>query len=221
MLVSDLITDEVPPLKYNDTVDQALHWMEEFKVNHLAVIKGNELVGLISESDLLDTNSGADEEIGKINLRFIKPVIHQAQHAYDALKLMTGMNVTLLPVLDDKEKFAGSVTYKSALEKFTGFSAIQEPGGIIELEMFKNDYSLTQIAGIVEGNDSKILSLYVSSLEDSTKIEVTLKVNKEDLSRILQTFYRYNYNVKASYHQSDFEEDLKGRFNEFIRFLNI
>ena len=221
MLVSDLITDEVTPLKYNDTVDQALHWMEEFKVNHLAVIKGNELVGLISESDLLDTNSGADEEIGKINLRFIKPVIHQAQHAYDALKLMTGMNVTLLPVLDDKEKFAGSVTYKSALEKFTGFSAIQEPGGIIELEMFKNDYSLTQIAGIVEGNDSKILSLYVSSLEDSTKIEVTLKMNKEDLSRILQTFYRYNYNVKASYHQSDFEEDLKGRFNEFIRFLNI
>jgi hypothetical protein len=58
-------------------------------------------------------------------------------------------------------------------------------------------------------------------MEDSTKIEVTLKVNKEDLSRILQTFYRYNYNVKASYHQSDFEEDLKGRFNEFIRFLNI
>jgi CBS domain-containing protein len=221
MLVSDLITDEVPPLKYNDTVDQALHWMEEFKVNHLAVIKGNELIGLIAESDLLDTNSGADEEIGKINIRLIKPVIHQAQHAYDALKLMTGMNVTLLPVLDDKEKFAGSVTYKSALEKFTGFSAIQEPGGIIELEMFKNDYSLTQIAGIVEGNDAKILSLYVSSLEDSTKIEVTLKVNKEDLSRILQTFYRYNYNVKASYHQSDFEEDLKGRFNEFIRFLNI
>ena len=133
MLVSDLITDEVPPLKYNDTVDQALHWMEEFKVNHLAVIKGNELIGLIAESDLLDTNSGADEEIGKINIRLIKPVIHQAQHAYDALKLMTGMNVTLLPVLDDKEKFAGSVTYKSALEKFTGFSAIQEPGGIIEL----------------------------------------------------------------------------------------
>lgn len=221
MLVSDLITDEVPPLKYNDTVDQALHWMEEFKVNHLAVIKGNELIGLVAESDLLDANSGAQEEIGKINIHFIKPVIHQTQHAYDALKLMTGMNVTLLPVLDDKEKFAGSVTYKSALEKFTGFSAIQEPGGIIELEMFKNDYSLTQIAGIVEGNDAKILSLYVSSLEDSTKIEVTLKVNKEDLSRILQTFYRYNYNVKASYHQSDFEEDLKGRFNEFIRFLNI
>lgn len=221
MLVSDLITDEVPPLKYNDTVDQALHWMEEFKVNHLAVIKGNELIGLVAESDLLDANSKAEEEIGKINVHFIKPVIHQSQHAYDALKLMTGMNVTLLPILDEKEKFAGSVTYKSALEKFTGFSAIQEPGGIIELEMFKNDYSLTQIAGIVEGNDAKVLSLYVSSLEDSTKIEVTLKVNKEDLSRILQTFYRYNYNVKASYHQSDFEEDLKGRFNEFIRFLNI
>jgi hypothetical protein len=87
--------------------------------------------------------------------------------------------------------------------------------------MFKNDYSLTQIASIVEGNDAKILSLYVNSLTDSTKIEVTLKVNKEDLSRILQTFYRYNYSVKASYHQSDYDDDLKGKFDEFIRFLNI
>ena len=221
MLVSDLITDEVPPLKYTDTVDQALHWMEEFKVNHLAVIKGNELIGLVAESDLLDANSKTKEEIGKSNVHIIKPIIHQSQHAYDALKLMTGMNVTLLPVLNEKEHFVGSITYKSALEKFTGFSAIKEPGGIIELEMSKNDYSLTQISSIVEGNDAKILSLYVSSLPDSTKVEVTIKVNKEDLSRILQTFYRYNYTVKASYHQSDFEEDLKGRFNEFMRFLNI
>jgi CBS domain-containing protein len=195
--------------------------MEEFKVNHLAVIKGKELIGLIAESDLLDANNDTSEEVGKINIHFIKPVIHQGQHAYDALKLMTSMNLTLLPILDEKEMFAGSVTYKSALEKFTGFSAIQEPGGIIELEMFKNDYSLTQIASIVEGNDAKVLSLYVSSLEDSTKIEVTIKVNVEDLSRILQTFNRYNYNVKASYHQSDFNEDLKGKFNEFIRFLDI
>jgi CBS domain-containing protein len=221
MLVKDLITEEVPPLKYTDTIDKALAWMEEFKVHHLSVINGDQLIGIISESDLLDSNGNTNEEIGKLNLHFTRPIIQLGQHAYDALKLLVNLNVTVLPVLDGNEKFAGSVTYKSALEKFTGFSAINEPGGIIELEMFKNDYSLTQISSIVEGNDAKILSLYVNSLADSTKIEVTLKVNKEDLSRILQTFYRYNYSVKASYHQSDYDDDLKGKFDEFIRFLNI
>lgn len=221
MLVEDLITDEVPPLKNTDTVEQALQWMEEFKVNHLPVIKGKELLGLIAESDLLDANKKVEDHLEGSNIHLLRPMIHKAQHAYDALKMMSAMNLTLLPVLDDKEHFVGSITYKSALERFTGFSAIQEPGGIIELEMHKADYSLVQIAGIIEGNDAKILSLYVSSIPDSSRIEVTIKINKEDLSRILQTFNRYNYNVKASYHQSDFEDDLKGRFNEFMRFLNI
>ncbi|MCD6065507.1 MAG: hypothetical protein K0S33_333 [Bacteroidetes bacterium] len=221
MLVADLITDEVPPLKNTDTIDQALHWMEEFKVTHLAVTKGKEFLGLVAESDLLDANRRPEEEIEQSKLHLLRPVIHQAQHAYDALKLMAAMNLTLLPVLDDKDQFAGSITYKSALEKFTGFSAIQEPGGIIELEMPKADYSLVQIAGIIEGNDAKVLSLYVASVTDSNMIEVTIKVNNEDLTRILQTFNRYAYRVKASYHQSEFEDDLKGKFNEFMRFLNI
>jgi len=221
MLVKDLITEEVPPLKFSDTIEKALTWMEEFKVNHLSVINGDQLIGIVAESDLLDSNENPDEIIGKLNLHFTKPIIQVGQHAYDALKLMVNLNVTVLPVVDDKNTFIGSITYKSALEKFTGFSAINEPGGIIELEMFKNDYSLTQIASIVEGNDAKILSVYVNSLTDSTKIEITLKINKEDLSRILQTFYRYNYSVKASYHQSDYDDDLKGKFDEFIRFLNI
>jgi hypothetical protein len=107
------------------------------------------------------------------------------------------------------------------LDRLAGLSAVMEQGGIIELEINKNDYSLTQIASIVEGNDSKILSCYVSSLPDTTKILVTLKLNRDDLSRVLQTFYRYNYEVKASYHQAGYEDDLKHRFDEFIKYLNV
>ncbi len=221
MLITDLITDEVPPLKHNDTIDLALHWMEEFKITHLAVIKDRELVGLVSEADLLDSNSKREEELENSKVHMIKPVIHGSQHAYDALKLMSAMNLTLLPVLDDQDRFLGSITQKSALEKMSGISAVMDPGGIIELEMNKNDYSLTQIASIIEGNDARVLSCYLTSLPDSTKIEVTIKINKEDLSRILQTFYRYNYHVKASYHQQQYSDDLKHRFNEFMRFINI
>ncbi len=220
MLIADLITHDIPALRPADTIEQALDWMEEFKVEHLPVLSHKALTGIVSESDLqaLNDNKG---KIGDHQFRFMRPIIHPQQHAFDALKLMSGMHLTLIPVLDDNDNYIGSVTQKSVLDKIAGFSSVMEQGGIIELELNKNDYSLTQIASIVEGNDAKILSCYVTSTPDSNKIEVTLKINREELSRILQTFNRYNYNVKASYHQAGYEDDLKNKFDEFMRFLNI
>jgi acetoin utilization protein AcuB len=220
MLIKDLITHEVPALKPVDTIEQALDWMEEFKVNHLPVLTSKKLTGIVSEEDLqaLHDNGG---RIGDHQFRYLRPIIHPSQHAFDAIKLMSSLHLSLLPVLDDEDNYMGCVTQKSVLDKMAGLSAVMEQGGIIELELNKNDYSLTQIASIVESNDAKILSCYVTSLPDSTKIEVTLKINREDLTRILQTFNRYNYNVKASYHQAGYEDDLKNRFNEFMRFLDI
>jgi hypothetical protein len=83
------------------------------------------------------------------------------------------------------------------------------------------DYSLSQIEQIVEGNDAKVLNMHINAHHDTTKMEVTLKVNKEDLSGLLQTFARYNYTVKATFHQNQFNDDVKKRFDEFIHFLNI
>lgn len=220
MLVSDLITDEIPPLKHTDTVQMALDWMEQFKVSHLAVIKERELVGIVSEHDLIDY-SNLDEKLEDLKVPLLKPIIHNYQHTYDLLKLMMSFNLTLIPVLDDKEQYKGCISLKGLLQNISTMASVQNVGGVIVLEVNQVDYSLTQIANIIEGNDAKILSAHVSSIPDSTKMEVTLKINKEDLSRILQTFYRYNYNVKASFHNSDFESGLKDKLDQFMHFLNI
>lgn len=220
MLVADLITDEIPPLKHTDTVEKALDWMEQFKVSHLAVVKDRELVGLVAEHDLLDY-SHLEEKIEELKLPLLKPIIHNYQHTYDLLKLMMSFNLTLIPVLDDQEHYKGCITLKGLLHNISTMASVQDLGGVIVLEVNQADYSLTQIASIVEGNDAKILSSHISSNPDSTKIEVTLKVNKEDLSRILQTFYRYNYTVKASFQNSDFENNLKGKLDQFLHYLNM
>ncbi len=220
MLVSDLITDEIPPLKITDTVEMALDWMEQFKVSHLALVSNRQLLGVVAESDLLDYNN-AEESFETAKLPILKPIIHNYQHTYELLKLMSSLNLTLIPVLDDNEFYKGSITLKGIVDNLSTMAAVQNPGGVIVLELNQNDYSVTQIGNIIEGNDAKILSLHVSSIPDSTKIEVTVKVNREDLSRILQTFGRYNYTVKASYNYGDYENDLKNKLDEFIHFLNI
>jgi acetoin utilization protein AcuB len=220
MLVSDLITDEIPPLKTSDTVELALDWMEQFKVSHLAVVNNRELVGVVSENDLLDYEH-PEQKISEIKVPLLKPIIHYHQHTYDLVKLMNSLNLTLIPVLDENDFYKGCITLKGIVQNLSNMTAIHNPGGVIVLEMNQNDYSVTQIGNIIEGNDARILSLHVSSVPDSVKLEVTIKVNKEDLSRILQTFNRYNYTVKATFQQSDFESGLKDKLNEFLHFLNI
>jgi acetoin utilization protein AcuB len=220
MLVSDLLTDEIPPLKISDTVELALDWMEQFKVSHLAVVKDRELIGIVSEHDLMDYNH-PEETLEELKAPLLKPIIHNYQHTYDLLKLMMSFNLTLIPVLDDKELYKGCITLKGLLQNISTMASVQDPGGVIVLEVNQADYSLTQIANIVEGNDSKVLSAHVSSIPESTKMEVTIKVNTEDLSRILQTFYRYNYTVKASFQNSNFESAIKDKLDEFLHFMNI
>ena len=55
--------------------------------------------------------------------------------------------------------------------------ALDNPGGIIILELNINDYNLTEIAHIIESNNAHILNLFVVTNNESTKLEVNIKLN--------------------------------------------
>ena len=99
-------------------------------------------------------------------------------------------------------------------------ATIQSAGGVIVLEMNKNDYSLTEIASIVESNNTKILSSYIISKPDSTDIEVTIKLNKQDITTIIKDFERREYHVSASYKEVENDVDFLERYVSLMRFLN-
>jgi acetoin utilization protein AcuB len=219
MLAVDLITDEIPPLKTSDTGLKALNWMDEFKVSHLPIVNKVKLLGLISDTDILDMNS-PEEAIGNHELSMMKAFVNHKLHLYQVIKVVASLNLTLIPVLDDDENYLGIITLNKLLQEMSNISAINEPGGIVILELNVNDYSLSTIAQIVESNNAKILSSYITSHSDSTKLEVTLKINRSDLTTILKTFERYNYTIKASFHQSEMVDDVKVRFEMLMNYLN-
>jgi hypothetical protein len=107
------------------------------------------------------------------------------------------------------------------IENLASITAVDNPGGIIVLELNVNDFSLTEIAQIIESNDARLLSLYMTSQPDSTRSEITLKIDRMDIQPILQTFLRYNYTIKASYFESDYTDDLRDRYDMLMNYLNI
>lgn len=220
MYARELISDDIPPLKTSDTGERALAWMDEFRVSHLPIVNNVDFLGLISESDILDFNS-ASEPIGGHSLNLSRPYVFDYQHTYDVLKVMSSLKLSVIPVLNDKDQYLGLIHLSTLLQHFAEMASMKESGGLLILELNLHDYSLSEIARIVESNDAKILSLYISSHIDSTKLELTIKINRTDLSGIIQTFNRFNYTIKASFHQSEYVDDLKDRFDSFMSFINI
>lgn len=220
MHASDLISEDIVPLKPTDPVSLALERMEEIKSMHLPVVENGHLVGMVKESDLSDGNQ-ARKAVGEVMERVELPYVRELQHIYDVMKLFVERGLTVVPVLDMNGRYIGAVNEHMALRRLSEVTNLREPGSVLVLEMNAIDYSLQEIARIVEGNDGKVLSVYCHPLPDSTRTEVTLKINREDISDILQTFSRYEYEVKTTYQGSRFHEDLRGRYDELMRLIDL
>ena len=220
MLARELITDVIPPLKTSDSGIKALHWMDEFRVSHLPIVNNSEFLGLITDTDILDLNA-PEEALGNHPLSMIRPFVYESEHIFEVLKMVARMNLSLVPVLDADNNYLGNISLRSLVERFAETAAVQNPGGIVVLELNQNDYSLSQIARIVEENDTKILSLSINNETDSTQLELTIKLNREDIRSIIASFNRYNITVKATFQQSEFSEDIRNRFDMFMNYINM
>jgi predicted transcriptional regulator len=220
MIARQLITDGIMPLKTSDTGKTALVWMEEYKVSHLPIVNNQKLLGLISELDIYDLNR-FDEALGNHQLHLIHPYVDEDQHIYDVIKLVYEQDLTVIPVLNQHEDYLGCITLQNLIKYFAKSLSIDNPGGIIVLEMTYNNYSLTEIAKIVEENDAKILSTFIVNHENSTRMDVFLKINKLEMDAILRTFERYEYFVKGSYHENSDTDDIQDRYNSLMNYLNV
>jgi len=220
MLAGELISDVITALKTSDTGTQALSWMEVFRIKHLPIVNHREFLGLISDSDIYDLND-PDEPVGNHELSLQKPYVNEDQHIYEVIELLARMELTLVPVLNHEKQYLGVITQEGLTRKFAHLLAMQQPGGIVELEMNQRDYALSEISQIVESNNGRILSLYVAASENQTKLRVTLKINLTDMTSILETLNRYNYTVVSSHMSSeDLDEFYQERFDVFLKYLN-
>ena len=220
MRAISLITEDIPPLTHNDTGERALHWMDEFKVSHLPVLKDGNFVGVISETEVLnkmDLNKPLDELFQHLP----RPYVNAGDHIYQVLSKIAEFKLSLIPILNDDENYLGCTTVHHLMTLIANTGSIKENGGILGLEMARSDYSMSEIAQIVESNDARILSSYIMSSPDSTNIELTLKLNKIELDRIIRTFERYDYIIKASFQKSNENDDMQFRYDSLMNYLNL
>jgi len=220
MIAKEIANYDILPLTDSDTCSFALNAMEENSVSHLPLVNERELLGLVTEFDLIN-HSDLRDVVGNVKLSLPNAFISVYQHVFDVMKMMTEMKLTLLPVVDQRNAYSGVITLPNLLRFLTLNMSVLNPGGLIILEVAENDYSMAEISQIIESNDCRIIGVFFTTRPDSTMIDLTLKINNIDLNAVIQTFERYNYTIKATFAEKDDLDDLKERYDSLMNYLSI
>lgn len=220
MFAEEVISKSIPPLKSTDTVQKALNRLAEDKLKHIPVLKDGQFVGLVLEDELLQIKN-VDTLIDQPSLTLLNAFVLNNVHFYDVIRLMSQLNLTAVAVLDQHKNYMGMISINNIIGFVANQFAVNEPGGIIVLEIRNFDNSLAHIAQVVEADNAQILSSYVKSYEDSTRLEVTIKVNKTEITSLIASFERYNYQVKEVFNNTQADNGTQDRYDSLMNYLNV
>lgn len=219
MLANSLITNGIIPLKTSETGEEALGLMSEFNLSHYPIVNSEQLLGLISDEDIIGNN--IEEPIGSYSLSLSKAYVRERDHLYEVLRLLGESKLTIIPVVDENDKYLGIITQNDLLNYFAESGSFTEPGSVIVLEVPKRDYSMAEISQIVEAEDGVILSSFITTNLDESVVDVTLKINKQQIAPIIANFERYSYKVKFTMQEEEIFDAAKERYDSLMSYLNV
>lgn len=220
MIAGDLISDYIYPVKPTDKLSTVLEQMQEHHVGQLPVVKKKQLLGIIVEDDILAVDLGI-ETVKSITQKYDLVFAYQNQFIYDVMRLFYAHQVDVLPVITEDNLYLGAITLRDLVDNMAILTGSKEQGGIVVLEVNERDNALSHIAQIVESDNAQIMSSYVRSFPDSTRMEITIKINRINISSIVASFLRYDYTIKATFNDAKDFDSSKDRYDQLMNYLNM
>jgi CBS domain-containing protein len=194
--------------------------MADFHVTHLPVVVEDKYAGLVSEDDLLNVEND-DILLSQLQAGFSRIAAHADGFFYEAVQLVNENGLTVIPVIAGEQEYTGSIIATDLLKQLGRVAGVNEPGGIIILEMEKVSFSFSEISKLVETNDAQIIQLNTFADAASGNFYVTLRINKAEISDTVATFQRYEYNVKYYFGEELYENELRSNYDHLMNYLNI
>lgn len=220
MLTVDLINQNIPRLKPEDSLKKALQLISDFKVTHLPVVADDKFLGLVSEDDLLDVE-GQNVFMENMQEYLVVAAVPKDAHFLIAVNCSIQFDTNVVPVIGAENVYVGSITTSDLLKALGNFSGANEIGGIIVLEMERSQFAISEISRIVESNDCTILHLNTITHAETGLLTVTIHINTREISTVVATFERYDYHVVYNFGIEQFENEIDRNYKNFMHYLDI
>jgi CBS domain-containing protein len=219
MFAIDLVSHALPTIKTSDSGDEVLNLMQIYHIRHLPIVNHEQLLGVLSEEDILANDS--TEDIGSYRLSFLRPFVYGHDHVFEVMNKIGLYKLTLIPVVDAEERYIGSITLEEIVKYFSSQYNFSSQGSILLLESQKRDFSLSEVARIAESESAQILSFYLHEKPMNSIVTATIKVDKQDIGGLKSSLERFGYTVSATFAHIDYVDGIKERYDSLMNYLNV
>ncbi|MEP6845474.1 MAG: CBS domain-containing protein [Panacibacter sp.] len=219
MLVSQIIESGFPLLALTDKVSFALQLMEDYDLLHLPIATGDKFTGIISKDDLVDVEENS--VLSTLQPHFITASVFPEEHFLAALKIAGRFDISIIPVVSKSNEITGFIRRKTLIQSLAGFLNVEEPGGMVVIEMDKRNFSFGEISRLIETNNASITQLNTYTESTTGFFIVTIKINKVEISDIIATLQRYDYVIRYYFGEEEYENELKENYDLLMTYLKI
>jgi hypothetical protein len=196
-----------------------MEMMDMHHAEYAVVLDGLNYLGLLDIVDLEEANPSS--ELIVLEQYFIKAQVKTNDHFLQALKVKSKFNLDLIPVLNEKNEWEGIIKADTLLEQTSLLLGASNTGAFIVLEIPRTAYAPGQISRLVESNDCMIMQLNTITDPLTGMLQLVIRVNKEEVSDLIATFQRHEYNVLYYYGEETFDNTLQNNLDHLLNYLNI
>ncbi|PPK96845.1 CBS domain-containing protein [Nonlabens xylanidelens] len=218
MDIKQYIINDVKPLDISSDMKKAQEIFSQLTYSHLPIMENDIYIGCLSENDAHCFES--DQKLQTVKYSMTAFHVKEETHWLDVLEAFAQHQSNMMPVLDGKNEYLGYYELKDIMELFNDAPFMYESGAVVVVQKGSNDYSFSEVAQIVESNDSKIFGCFVSNYNDHMS-EITLKLSPQNLNTVLQTFRRYSYEIVSAAEEDSYLDTLKERSDYLNKYLNM
>ncbi|TCZ72749.1 CBS domain-containing protein [Flaviaesturariibacter aridisoli] len=219
MLTKDLISNSIPYLHLDDKVFHALQLMNDYHVAHLPIVDENQYLGIVSEEQLLHIDE--DDVLKQLPISDGGNAVQANDHFLKAVQVAVQHKLSVVPVIGEEKHILGIVTYNDLLRNASEFMSLDQPGGLIVLEMEPKAYAFNEINRIIESSDAQITQLNSFADPETGLLQVTIRVSKVEISDIISTLQRYEYNVKYYFGEEMYQNELRRNYDHLMSYLKF
>lgn len=216
--ITEYINNDIKAIRLEESIETVQDFFAELSFSHFPVLEEGTYIGSIA----LDDVETFDIDKNVSDYRYTLEGFYARTNMIwlDVLEVFARNHTSVVPVLDENNKYVGYYDITDIVKFFHETPFLKEMGGIIIVEKNINDYSMSQIAQIVESNNGKLLGLFISNVEDDN-VQVTVKITLGAMNEIIQTFRRYNYEIISEHQEDNYLNALKERSDYLDKYLNI
>lgn len=218
MQIQSHIINTLPVFGVHDSMDEVIQFFTHTTFSHVAIVEDRLFLGILAENDL--ETFEADKKIEDYRYNLESFFANETASWLDVLEIFARNESNLLPVVNEDRKVLGYYDLNDIVAVFIDTPFFTEPGSILVIAKGTKDYSFSEIAQIVEGNNTKLLGGFISDTRNDV-IQITLKIGTTNLNDVIQSFRRYNYNILFGTKDDQFLEDLKERSDYLDKYLNV